>query len=213
MNAIKCYGDGSVRVITSNPAGVASYSWSNSTSTTDITTGVCGGTTIYVTVTDNNGVEIDSMFTMPQPLLLEITDVTVTDVSCNGDSDGHISITIAGGSGGYTTRWYSSDNVLIKTEATAGLSSLEGYPTGDYTVRITDGNIVQYLICYHHRTTRCTRLTVVPTQKLPDTPTGTATVTNITGGNGGETITWYNGGGDNIGSGLNRRFGSRSLYS
>lgn len=58
------------------------------------------------------------------------TSSVVTDVSCNGGSDGEIDVTVDSGVPAYSYLWSTGDT----TEDVTGLSA------GDYTLTITDGN-------------------------------------------------------------------------
>ncbi len=65
---------------------------------------------------------------MPDTLVI---NETITNVSCNGENDGEISISILGGTGPYTILWTDSGN---DTDQRSNLTP------GDYTVVLTDAN-------------------------------------------------------------------------
>ena len=106
-----------------------SYLWSTDETTPSINVSPGSTTTYTVTVTDNesnmftDGVQVD---------LYSVTTSTIsaTNVSCNGDANGSVSVTASGGSGDYTYVWNTGANTAILTNL----------PVGEYNVTITDGN-------------------------------------------------------------------------
>ncbi|MGD9976914.1 MAG: T9SS type A sorting domain-containing protein [Bacteroidales bacterium] len=114
------------------------YTWlkdSNPFAATDSAlTGLSAGT-YQVTVTDGNSNSVILSYSVTQPSLLTITS-SKTNVTCYGQNDGSINITVAGGITPYTYFWTTSDGYGhdIDSEDQTGLSS------GTYTVEVTDGN-------------------------------------------------------------------------
>ena len=132
---ISCFGlsDGNIdlSIIGGNPG--YTYSWSNGSTTQDLTNIPAG--TYSVTVTDLNGCSIPSSITLTQPTALTqgITAVTYpsgTNISCFGLNDGSIDLTIGGGNPGYTYVWSNG-------AATQDLTTLIA---GTYSVIVTDVN-------------------------------------------------------------------------
>lgn len=133
---VNCFGgnDGEVLVtaITSGGAPNLPYSYSWNPNTTEITnnaTGLIAGDYNF-TVTDNVGcIYIDSA-TVNQPDSLIITNISATDVLCNGDTTGTITVSAANGAGGYTYDWGNgnTDSTLMNVGA------------GTYTVTVSDAN-------------------------------------------------------------------------
>ncbi|MEM9023086.1 MAG: SprB repeat-containing protein, partial [Bacteroidota bacterium] len=118
-------GSANVGVFGGNPP--FTYAWSNG-QTGFNATGLAAGTHT-VTVTDNNGcTAIDSVALTEPPDL--IVGLTVTDVACNGGSDGAITAAASGGTGGLSYSW---SNAQTGTTITT-LSN------GSYTVTVTDVN-------------------------------------------------------------------------
>jgi gliding motility-associated-like protein len=187
---------GSATATASGGVGSYLYEWSSGEIGQTASNLVAGWN--WVTVTDEaNCTKIDSV-EITEPPLLEITDVSITDVSCNGGTDGKITITIAGGNPPYTIEWYSPEHHLIGIE-----SSLTFRPAGDYTVKVKDANgctIPDSVITIGEP--EILDFDIDVTASACNNPTGSATVINITGGNGGETITWYNSANVNIGTGV-----------
>lgn len=129
-----CFGltDGSIDLTISGGQPPYDILWNtgdNGTSLTDI-----GAGDYDVTITDDNGCQviIDPItVSEPDELVLTLDD---TDIMCNGDDDGEITLTISGGTPVYTVSWTgpngftSSDLVLTNLEA------------GTYDVTVTDAN-------------------------------------------------------------------------
>src|SRR5262249_59717197 len=69
--------------------------------------------------------------TITQPTAITSSVASVTNVSCNGGSNGAATITAGGGTPGYTYSWSPGGG----TAATA-----TGLAAGSYTVTITDAN-------------------------------------------------------------------------
>ena len=107
-----------------------SYSWSPVGGTGTLASGLQAGN-YTVTVTDANGCTSTAAVTITEPPLLTFSPNPVTDVACNGGNDGAASVTIAGGSPGYTYAWSPSGGTG------ANATSLTA---GNYTVTATDAN-------------------------------------------------------------------------
>lgn len=124
-----CNGDenGAVDITVSGGTPPYTYAWSTGQNIEDLDNLVVG--TYTVTVTDANGCTSSESFTIEEPPVLNIA-ATLLDVSCNGESDGAISITVGGGTAPYTYDW--SDGSTNE--------DLVGVPAGTYTVIVTDAN-------------------------------------------------------------------------
>lgn len=114
--------NGSISINVTGGTGVKTYLWSDdSTINSPMRTALCKGD-YSVIVTDANGCSKTGSFKiLPKPLAID--DVVIKDVSCNGGSDGSISIILSGGCAPYTF--------------TGGLTDL---PAGSYTITITDAS-------------------------------------------------------------------------
>ncbi len=126
-NPLLCYGD-STTVVAKPNVGLApfSYSWSTG-DTIDTLYNVASGM-YYLTVTDANGcIQIDSLFiNQPAPLSAVLE---VHNESCNG-GDGHIDLTVSGGTPQYYYNWSTSDTI----------EDIDSLDAGMYVVTITDVN-------------------------------------------------------------------------
>ncbi|MBN4066147.1 SprB repeat-containing protein, partial [Candidatus Amoebophilus asiaticus] len=126
---VSCNGgsDGTAGATASGGTLPYTYTWSNSATTANISGLTIG--TYMVTVQDaNNCLVIDSI-TVNEPTILGV-NITSTNVSCNGGSDGTAKASAFGGTPAYTYNW--------TTGATS--DSIGGLAAGTYTVTVTDAN-------------------------------------------------------------------------
>ncbi len=128
LSDIACYGDSTASIVANPLVGVSpfSYQW-NTGSTSDTLTNLPSGW-YKVTVTDANGcLQIDSVF-VNQPAKLSAV-LEVNNESCNG-GDGHIDLTVSGGTPQYYYSWSTGDTT----------EDLNNLTNGNYLVTITDVN-------------------------------------------------------------------------
>ena len=127
---VSCNGGSDGAIDISITSGIAPYdfSWS-STDTTEDLSGIMAGN-YALTITDGNGCPSFDSVTVTEPVAIALSAATITDVSCNGDSDGAIDISVAGGVAPYAFAWSNAET----TEDITGVAS------GSYTVTITDDN-------------------------------------------------------------------------
>jgi hypothetical protein len=85
--------------------------------------------TYIITVTDANGCTKTKTITILQPTALAITH-TVTNLSCDNDANGSISLTVNGSKAPYSYLWNDGNTLKNRTNLTAGI----------YTVTVTDAN-------------------------------------------------------------------------
>ncbi len=176
-----CFGTSTGTVTTSISGGTAPYSylWSNNAITSDLSAIPAG--TYTVTVSDANGCTevLSQVVTEPDEL---ITSSSVTNVTCNGSSNGTASVTVTGGTIPYTYLWNNG-------VSTSGISGVNG---GNYQVTVTDVNNCQSV------TTALITEPAAITVNVSGTSTiciGQSTLVSATaqGGNGGYTYLWSNG--------------------
>jgi gliding motility-associated-like protein len=195
-----CFGvcDG---VLTANNAtgGTApySYAWSGGLGAGQSVSGACGGT-FTVTVTDGNLCTATGNVTITTPPQITIA-TTQTNVSCNGGSNGTISVTPSGGNGTYAYSW------------TGGLSGQNptNVAAGTYTVTVSSP-----AGCSQTATITITQPTV-----LSVSASGTNVSCNggsngslsasASGGTGTITYAWNNG----VGAGANHTGVSANTYT
>jgi hypothetical protein len=129
---VSCNGGANASATVSVSGGTSgyTYSWAPSGGTAAIATGLAAGT-YTVIVTDANGCTATQNFTITQPTALVATAATQTNVTCNGGADGSATVSVSGGTSGYTYSWAPTGG----TAATA-----TGLSAGTYTVTVTDAN-------------------------------------------------------------------------
>jgi len=119
---------GSVLSVVSGGTTPYTYLWSNGKTTTSINSLSAG--TYTLTITDNNGCTGTAAATITQPNVLTVSASIISNVVCNGSSDGSASSTISGGTTPYTYLWTGGETN----------SSISGLSAGIYTLSVTDNN-------------------------------------------------------------------------
>jgi gliding motility-associated-like protein len=105
------------------------YHWSNNASTANLS-GLCAGT-YSVTVTDAGGQTATASIVIASPPALNL-NVSVTDASGPGISDGAASVVVTGGVPGYTYQWTGPVNWNTAAQ--------NNIPGGSYFLVVTDAN-------------------------------------------------------------------------
>ncbi|MBX7108056.1 MAG: T9SS type A sorting domain-containing protein [Chitinophagales bacterium] len=118
--------DGSVDVTVTGGTGPYGYLWNDGATTEDRTNLPAG--TYTVTVTDANGCSKGETFTIHEPPCSLGMSGTQIDVTCHGNADGSIDVSVTGAQGQVTYLW----NDGATTQDRTGLSG------GTYTVTATD---------------------------------------------------------------------------
>jgi gliding motility-associated-like protein len=180
-NAV-CDGTGNANVT----GGVApfTYNWTGTPvgDGTPSVTGLCAGT-IFCQVTDAVGciTFASIIITEPQPLTVS---ATITNVSCNGNSDGTITANPAGGTGPYTYSWAPNGETT---------QTISGQVAGVYTVTITDANLCSIVQQLTITQPQVLAATMAFTDVLCNSAcNGTASLT-VTGGTAPFTYSWSSG--------------------
>ncbi|OFY94913.1 MAG: hypothetical protein A2309_02255 [Bacteroidetes bacterium RIFOXYB2_FULL_35_7] len=176
------YDLGSVNL--SDTGGVLPYSyfWSNGAQTQDVTDLTAG--THTVTVTDHNNCNVVHLVTISQPPSFLTVGGIVTNVSCNGMSDGEVLITVTGGLSSYTINWSNDSTGLTNTNLVAGI----------YTVTVSDQNNCHDTVDF--QIVEPAALAVIPTVSNPLCFFDVNGAVNITvsGGTQNYSYTWENNG-------------------
>ncbi|MCX6270350.1 MAG: carboxypeptidase regulatory-like domain-containing protein [Bacteroidetes bacterium] len=130
---VGCNG-GSTGAINITPGGGTTpytFNWSNNLHTEDLT-GLTAA--IYtVTVIDNKGCTISGSWTLTQPAAALAATAVITNVSCNGGTNGSIVQTVTGGTSPYTYSW----SPVATTKDRTGIGA------GTYLVTITDATLIK----------------------------------------------------------------------
>ena len=126
---LSCNGtmNGAIDLTVTGGTAPYTYGWNNGETTEDLTN-ISGGT-YQVFITDANGCSLTRTYTITEPLAL-VANITKQDVTCFGQGDGDIDVTISGGIAPYTYSW--SNGAITKD-----LANISG---GTYTLTVTDNN-------------------------------------------------------------------------
>ncbi|HYD21862.1 MAG TPA: gliding motility-associated C-terminal domain-containing protein [Flavipsychrobacter sp.] len=124
---VGCYGQstGSATAMVTGGNGPYTYNWNNGGNTASINNVPAG---IYsVTVTDQNGCAGIGSINITQPPQLVAT-ASGNNINCAGQSTGSATVSVSGGTPGYTYLWSNG----------ATTSSISGLVAGSYSVTVTD---------------------------------------------------------------------------
>lgn len=173
------YMNGAAQIITSGGVPAYSYLWQPSSQTNSVLSGVGSGN-YSCTVTDANGCVSTKTASITQPNPLIITTNTVSNVTCNGFSNGQIATNISGGTPSYTINWTPT---LPATQTVTSLSA------GSYSLLIIDANGCTTNSVY--TIVQPSSLTVMSSNTVTacSGPNGSATV-NIGGGTPAYSYSW-----------------------
>ncbi|MEO5643482.1 MAG: gliding motility-associated C-terminal domain-containing protein [Bacteroidia bacterium] len=181
-NAV-CDGTGNANVTGGTPVFV--YDWTPGNPAGDGTpsvTGLCAGT-YFCQVTDGVGCITFASIIITQPQSLAAT-AAITNVSCNGNMNGSITVNPSGGTGPYSYSWLPG----LQTTQT-----ISGQVAGTYTVTTTDANFCsitqQFTITQPAVLSAAMAFTNILCNNACN---GTATVT-LTGGTAPYTYSWSSG--------------------
>lgn len=127
FTTVSCFNQNNGSISTSTTGGMPPYSfiWSNGAVSASLNNLSAGE--YVVTITDDNGCSLTDAFEITQPDAIQISSAR-TRISCNGASDGGISITPFGGAGNYTYDWSNGNTT----------NELTNIPAGSYLVAVTD---------------------------------------------------------------------------
>jgi hypothetical protein len=179
---------GSVSVAAAGGTAPYTYNWTNGTTSVGTSASVnnLGAGTYTVTVTDSRGCTGTSSATLTAPAPVVATPAS-TNPACNTGNTGSASVTVAGGTPGYTYQWRNG------TTAVGSTATISNLGAGTYTVTVTDTRG-----CTATSSVTLVAPTVVTATATSTNPacstgnTGSATVT-ATGGTPGYTYQWRNG--------------------
>ena len=120
--------NGSINVVASGGTGALNYSWSNIIS--GQTNSNIGVGTYTLTVTDVNNCTTTLAATINNVTTITINPASITNVSCNGQSNGNANISASGGTGVLTYMW---------SNATSG-QTIANVSAATYTISVMDGS-------------------------------------------------------------------------
>ena len=136
-DSVDCFGDATGSASASITGGTTpyTYTWSGTGTVTGSSVSDLVAGSYNVTVEDMNGCMQVEPFIIGSETEL-IVSLDSTDVDCNGNSTGSVSITISGASPNYSFVW--SDGVIGTNIATGVTSTNTGLPAATYRVTVTD---------------------------------------------------------------------------
>jgi gliding motility-associated-like protein len=124
---VTCFAGGSITASASGGTGTLNYNWSNSQSGASIS-GLSAGA-YSVTITDQNSCSISTTYNVSTASgAVVIGNGVVADASCNGSSDGSVTINPSGGTGVLTSTWSNSQTG----------NTISGLSSGAYSVTVSD---------------------------------------------------------------------------
>lgn len=130
-------GTATIQMITQGGSNVPvsnfTINWSAGGQSTPGISGLSGGNTYTVTVTNNIGCSATSSITIGNPASIGASVVSKQDAKCARSSDGVATVVGTGGTQPYSYLWGA--NAAGQTTATA-----TGLPAGNFTVTVTDAN-------------------------------------------------------------------------
>jgi gliding motility-associated-like protein len=139
MDAL-CNGDANGTISIALAGGKPGYTvaWSNGMTGIDINGLAAGDYT--ATVTDALGCKVMFTYTVAEPAILEVVDNQPTDVRCFQESNGAVTILVAGGTvfpnGDYIYNWTGASGFTQSTNT----GTINGLRAGAYQVDIRDAN-------------------------------------------------------------------------
>ena len=180
---VSCFGgtNGSINLTVSGGTSPYAFSWSNGSNTEDLNNIAAG--TYSVTITDSKGCVLNTSISVTQPTAQLQYSVVTSDVSCNGGSNGSISLNPLGGTAPYTYSWTNGSSSQNITNLSAG----------DYTVSAFDANNCQYTNSFVISQPSALSSSAVTTNiNCFGTSTGAIDLT-VSGGTGPYTYSWSDG--------------------
>ena len=125
-----CFGENSGSATATATGGTTPYTYNWSNGASGPTASNLGAGTYTVTVTDNASATATASVTLTEPAELDFNNPVINNVTCNGGSNGSISVTATGGVNPYFYNW---------SNGMTG-SSITNLTAGSYTVTVTDDN-------------------------------------------------------------------------
>ncbi len=143
---VSCYegSDGSISLQPSGGTPPYSFNWTTTNGTIPAgqatqqnLSGLSAGT-YHVELTDSNGCQIQTDFTILEPDLLEISLINQTNISCNNGNDGLISVSVQGGTPPYI--FTVNNTPATPTPSGSNQFDFSGLNAGNYVISVSDMN-------------------------------------------------------------------------
>lgn len=129
---VYCFGGNNGSIIvrpTGGTGAVYNFAWSNSLPNNDTVSNLVAGP-YSVTVRDGNNCTVVGNYNVSQPTALVFNSPQTKNIRCLNGNDGFITVSVSGGSGGYTYDW--SHNAQLHIPNATGLTA------GSYTITVHD---------------------------------------------------------------------------
>jgi gliding motility-associated-like protein len=137
-----CNGDldGSIEINVTNGSDPFTFTWSGPNAFSSIDEDIFGleAGTYNLEIIDSNGCIITETFDLTEPDEL-LLDAVVQDISCNGENDGAIDLTVFGGTEDYIFDWQGPAGSFFTED-------IQDLQQGDYTVFVTDANLCDAML-------------------------------------------------------------------
>lgn len=136
---LTCYnsGDGYINITTGGGTLPYLYNWTGpgsfSSGLEDLANLAAGSYSLVLTDANNCSENLGPI-TLTQPDQLAIFVDNIKNITCNGDDDGAISVTVSGGTLPYNYLWTGPGSFSLNLEDISGLEP------GNYTLQVTDAN-------------------------------------------------------------------------
>jgi SdrD B-like domain/SprB repeat/Secretion system C-terminal sorting domain len=172
--------DGSAEITVAGGTAPYTYLWSNGATTAKVTGLVAGTYTVTVTDSKNCQKFVDVVLSNPPAI---VVNETITNIKCNGDKSGSISLAITGGTPAYTVAW-------DKGQTGTTISNLAA---GTYTATVTDSKGCTYVEAFEVKQPAALVLTTTSKSvKCNGESNGGASI-QINGGTAPYSILWSTG--------------------
>ncbi len=133
-SGILCFGEntGSISANASGGQAPYSYQWNtipvqNTATANNLTAG-----NYNIIVTDDNGCEAESDIILSQPVLLQVSISSASNILCFGENNGSATAIASGGSIPYSYLW--------NTNPVQNSATINNLPSGNYTINLSDNN-------------------------------------------------------------------------
>ena len=179
----RCYNSSTGTATVTGSGGTAPYSylWSNGASGSSVAN--LPADTYNVTVIDANNCSNITTLNVFQPDSLSASTTSNISVSCNGDADGALSISVLGGISPYTYAWSNG----------ASAASISNLAAGTYTVSINDANGCQLVYSQTINQPTALNAALSPTAASAAGASDGSVNNTVSGGTAPYTYAWSNG--------------------
>ena len=172
--------NGSIFVTANGGAGSYSYVWSNTATGSTISNIPAGNYTVTVTDASNCTTSGTINLSGTQPFS---TSFSTINVVCNGQANGSTTLTVVGGTPGYSYSWNNGNTT----------SNISNLAAGTYLVTITDANNCSSTSSVIISQPAAIGITTTSTASVTGQSNGTATVQTVTGAVSPYTVNWSTG--------------------